>query len=141
MFGISRGQPEGYTRSAEIRAILDRYEDGDPDDEVIAWDGLTVDEAIRLSEHLPESFLNRNQNFSPTVREMIAPGRDYAGTRFFGYRVSPEREDERISFEGFYLPAEHAHHWVVEELEERLRPDESHRWSYQGERCHRFWWD
>jgi hypothetical protein len=143
------GQPRGFTRTPEIRAILDPYEERDRDGElkvpedgdIVAWEGLTVDGAIRLAELLPEWHSRQCQNMSPSVREMIQLGRDHPGTRFHGYRVPPEREDERISFEGFLLPVRGVPLNHITDLAEQLKPDEFCSWSCDGEPCYRFWWD
>lgn len=132
-----RREPQGFTRTPEVRAILDRYECRDESGGIVDFEGLTVDDAIRLLERLPGWQELERQNESPTFGEMVRLGMKYPGTLFFGYRVVPEREDERIQLEGFLLPKEFAHHWFVEEIEERLKPDESCSWGDHW----RFWWD
>ena len=136
----------GFTRRPEIRAILDRCEEWvDPGDEgteveFAEWSGLTLDDAIRVMELLPEWEMEMRQNQSPSIREMIRLGRTYPGITFHGYRIGPAREDERISFEGFTLPKDSVSHREAERLAEELRPDLDPDDLDQGDRWY-FWWD
>lgn len=58
-----------------------------------------------LAEILGEPFLNERQNVSPTVEEYLDFFEDWndGEVTFNGYLVSPEREDERVSLEGFTI--------------------------------------
>lgn len=137
---------KGFTRRPEVRAILDRHEQrADPrgegtDEEFVQFEGLTLDDAIRLMELLPESQMELRQNESPSIREMIRLGHTYPGITFHGYRIGPVREDERIQFEGFYLPKATVSHSEVERLAEELGPDLDADDLDQGEQWY-FWWD
>lgn len=134
----------GYTRDPAIRAILDRHEvlgGSDPEEgQIVHFDGLTFDDAIRLMEHLPAWHLKQRQNESPTIREMIQLGFRFAGITFHGYRVPPDRDDERISFEGFQIPKSETNPSEIEQLYRQLSPDLLLDQMDDGDTWN-FWWD
>ena len=66
------------------------------------FDLLSVDDASRLVKKgylLPEE----SQNNSPTVREFIEFARNHPDTEWYfeGYVISPERDDVRVTIDGF----------------------------------------
>lgn len=138
---------EEFTRTPEVRAILDKREPesthGFPNDGaggMIRFEELTAEEAKRLLDMLPAEQANTGQDHSPTFREMVALGERHPRIRFSGYRIVPERPDERISIDGFYLPAEDATPDVVAEIE-AYHPDELEWEGREGRTFLRAWWD
>ena len=104
--------PLGFTRRPEIRVILDKVEPktlegGVPNNvggAVRFW-GLTPNALKELLGLLPAEQADDSLEYSPTLREMVEVGRLYPNARFFGFRVVPENPGERITIEGFTLPA------------------------------------
>src|SRR5436305_591314 len=98
-------EESGFTRTPEVRAILDKYEERDDagavkeTGRVVHWAGLTLDEALRLIELLPVWQVDDRQNDAPSIGELLELGRGRPDIQYVGYRVVPERKDERIAFE------------------------------------------
>jgi hypothetical protein len=91
-------------------------------------------------ELLPEWQMEIDQNASPTIRQQLRLGRRYPGIRYHGYRVPPDREDERISFEGFRLPKAEVPQPEAERLYTSLKPDLELSEIDDGDYWY-FWWD
>jgi hypothetical protein len=99
----ARRSPQGFTQAPEIRAILRPHEDSAQGDRggIVRFDGLPGEDLRRLLPLLPDWQAQVAQNESPTLAEFAALGEQYPRLVFFGYRVLPERSDERITVEGF----------------------------------------
>ncbi len=138
--------PKGFTRSPEVRAILDELEpdfltDGVPNSVggAVCFFGLSVPDAKRLLELLPPEQGNDSLETSPTFRHMVELGDRFPTIRFVGYRTQPG-EGERITIEGFYLPQRDATPDVVAAIKE-LRPDQLEWDVHQGEKVVLVKWD
>jgi hypothetical protein len=140
--------PLGFTRKPEIRAILDRLESrtipgtpGHGSDGTSRFEGLAAQGARELLAHVTLENANfRLENTGPTLRELVALGERYPSILFFGYRVAPERPDERIVLEGFYIPKEEVKPGDIRSLNE-LMPDELGWVSRRRRKWLRVWWD
>lgn len=121
--------PKGFTRTSEVRAILDDLEpdfigDGVPNGigGSVYFSGLTAENAKRLVELLPPGQAGDSLEDSPTFSEMVALGDRLPRIQYFGYRIVPESEGECITIEGFSLPEEDATPNIVAEIKS-YKPD------------------
>jgi hypothetical protein len=132
--------PARFTRTAEVRAVLDPHENGGQacDRQVVWFDGLTLAEAQRLLALMPPEQARDRQNCAPSFAEMVALGARYPDMRFHGYRVDPSRSDERVTLEGFYIPVEFGEDVLAEV---RYLPDEWDEITIDGRPYFRAWWD
>lgn len=131
--------PEGFTRTSEVRAILDGLEPdflspGVPNGMggAVYFSGLSVAEAKRLLDLLPPAQADDALETSPTFREMVELGERLPSIRFIGYRTKPGY-GERITIEGFYLSQEDATPEVVAAVKE-YEPDEMECGIYEGQK-------
>jgi len=132
-------EPEGFTLKPEIREILSKYETIICYGGITQFDALPAREARKLLDLLPPEQRDDRQNLSPTFLQFVELGEKFPGVYFHGYRVSPERSDERITLEGFYAPKE-----VAEALrrECEYEPDEWEAIDHpQLGWVIRAWWD
>lgn len=79
-------------------------------------------------------------SFTDLVRRFVDLGRDFPEIRFYGYRIAPSRDDERITIEGFLYPSGEE----AEELCQRVGeiaslPDVWGREEFEGMMS--AWWD
>jgi len=118
---------KGFTQREEVQNILNKYEE----DELggcVHFEALPWKEAKKLLELLPDEQKNDKQNFSPTFQEFIQWAEEINGNIWFhGYRIVPEREDERITLTGFYFKGskeENEIHKKLKTLDEINQPDE-----------------
>jgi hypothetical protein len=94
----------GFTETPEVREIMSKYQTDKAYGGIVTFEGLTVNDAARLLELLPEFQKEDKQNDSPSFEEFVELGKDYPSMTFHGYRVTSERSDERITIEGFCCP-------------------------------------
>ena len=114
--------PEGFTRTPEVRAILDQYEDaGQAFGGMVRFRGVPVAEAARLLRLLPPAQQDDAQNFAPSFKELVTLLAEVPGATLHGYRITPERSDERITAEGFEMPVAGPGDPRIERMVERLR--------------------
>jgi hypothetical protein len=73
------------------------------------------------------------------IREFVELGRRHPGMTFHGYRVAPERDDERVTLEGFDIAREECSAGCEEELEE-LGADDFYWREVGGRQVLRGWW-
>ncbi len=151
--------PKGFTRTDEIRELLDPLEVPDWDEsldeaevvdldeldeeegwgaDIVRFDGLTVEAARRLLALMPPKQALMRQNFAPSFLEMAALGERCPGLLFHGYRVPACREDERVTIEGFYVPADCAAEVLAMLI---VMPDEWGEVEIEGQPYFRAWWD
>jgi hypothetical protein len=102
-------EPEGFTQRPEVLDILENripaQQYGYPNTgDLRHFGGLTVAQAKELLTLLPPAQADDQQNYSPSFKEFVELGEQYPEMTFHGYVVGPERSDERITIEGFYLP-------------------------------------
>lgn len=75
-----------------------------PVTDFVYWSGLTGVHAAAIEAALPTPALGDRQNFSPTLGRLLATAAKHSGEIvLFGYGVGPQRPDERITAEGFFL--------------------------------------
>jgi len=131
--------PKGFTAKPEIINILSRYETGLSYGGIAYFDCLPTREARQLLELLPPEQGEDRQNLAPSFAKLVELGEKFQEVYFHGYRVFPERSDERITLEGFYAHREVAEamlsecEWPPDEYEEIEHP--------RLGRIMRAWWD
>jgi hypothetical protein len=132
--------PAGFTRTAEVRAVLDPHECNglEGDRQVVRFDELTQAEAQRLLALMPPEQARDRQNLAPSFADMVALGARYPGMLYHGYRVDPSRADERVTLEGFHVPVEFGEDVLAEV---RYLPDEWDAVTVEGRPYFRAWWD
>jgi hypothetical protein len=92
---FERDAPKGYTDG------LLAYVGLTPSSESYRpFDGLTPANLERILERAPH-LADQTQNDSPTMAAFSDLGAKYPHIRFHGYVIGPERNDERISIEGW----------------------------------------
>jgi hypothetical protein len=98
---------------------------------------VTSSQLIEVSEVLPPENLEERQNFSPRVRDFVEVARAEPKAIFEVYVIPEEREDERLSVEGCWIPSDRQD--LVELLLSRARgrPDTFERVGNYV----RVWWD
>lgn len=100
----------GFTLRGRLGTLLNAYEGsiygytrlGD----LVPLDAIPVAALREIRDLLPEGNKADAQNESPTLSEFCAM--DVPGIHFHGYRVEPERDDERVTIEGFYCLPEYS---------------------------------
>lgn len=68
------------------------------------FDGLSAETLLALAEKLPEAQLGDCQNQGPTIRAFIDLALLYTEAKFIGYIITRERDDERFTIEGVWMP-------------------------------------
>ena len=129
---------KGFTTSPEIKELLGKYERGALGG-IARFDAIPASEAETLLQLLPESQREEKQNDAPSFATFVEWGKEFGKVWFHGYRVLPERSDERISIEGFYAPRH-----IAQELIQRCRykPDEYREIKHVTlGTVMRAWWD
>lgn len=139
--------PAGFTRTPSVRAILEPSEpaklgglanDGSIG-QIVYFEGLTSADIKRLLELLPpEQADDGPSEGGPSFSEMVALGERYGTLRFSGYRVLPERPDERIVVTGIDVPQ-----GLLDEILAGVDTpeDPSQRRYCDGQWWYRIWWD
>jgi hypothetical protein len=134
--------PAGWTQTPEMAALLAPYESHRSRGVVIlTFMPQEVIEQITRDCPFP-SHRERRTATSPTMQELRALGAQYPGMLFNGFRVVPERLDERIVLDAVYLPrfgislnAE-----KVGLLVHRLKPDDFEATTHETRKYFRFGW-
>ena len=94
----------GWTQNLEVRALLAPFIPANQWTSLTQFEELTAAALTDLLRVAPRWLKNERQNGSPTMGEFELLGRLYPGMTYFGYVVGPDRNDERVSIEGCYLP-------------------------------------
>lgn len=128
---------KGKSSLPEALEIMKEFEiPGDGFGGILNFEGMTPEAAAKLVE-LGAMDPEQEQNSSPSIAGFIELAKEYKGMTFFGYRVLPPRGDERISIEGFRVPAASVSRKQLLSIANNLAPDELD--EEDGEL--RAWWD
>lgn len=115
-YALTRPSPQGFTQAPEIASILNQYEEPPTRGGTIRFWRLPAADAARLLTLLPGWQGDDRQNLSPTLRQFVEAGHRCPQMSFTGYRVVPERSDERVTIDGFVVPALVLPHESVRDL-------------------------
>ncbi len=168
MTTVRKFGPRGFTRTPEVRAILDplehawRVADTDPDmpeelrqaiaqnllralewaeedsQDPVPFDGLAISDARRLLGLLPARQRLLRRQGAPSCIELVTLGERFPDLRLHGYRVPPACPDESIVLAGFDVPAEQASEVLAALVSLPSAWDEV---SHECQRCFRASWD
>jgi hypothetical protein len=117
---FERDAPKGYTDG-----LLRFLKLPLSDESYRRFGGLTPRSLAAILKAAPH-LAGQTQNDSPSMAEFADLGKRYPAMRFHGYIIGPERNDERISIEGWDAP-----NTLDICVAEGLTPDEatpSHTW-------------
>jgi hypothetical protein len=98
--------PRGFTTRGRLGKLLRQYESntyGLPPSalgDIIYLDAIPLKALREIWDLLPEANRGDSQNDSPSLLQFAAM--ETPGIHFHGYRVVPQRDDERVTIEGFY---------------------------------------
>ena len=135
-------ESKGFTDQPQVTEILSPY--CNTQGSLTHFDGLPAGKAADLMKLCPKAMEGDKQNDAPTFGKMVEVGLKFGRVWFHGYIVKAERDDERITIEGFYAPLDIAEAVKKEMVaEEGVRaPDE---WGEQDfadvGKVKRAWWD
>jgi hypothetical protein len=143
--------PAGFTTIPEVRALLAPYEpaamsDGRPNDGRgghFYIDLLPASNAEQLLQLLPKANVRDRHEGAPSFAQFVELGRRFPEVRFYGYRITPDRNDERITITGYYAPAGKSADQVHRQARRfaHSQPDEYHPVEIEGEALMFAWWD
>lgn len=128
---------KGKSSSPEAIKIMKKYEPRHSDGfgGIVNFQGMTPEDAMKLVA-MGAMDPAETQNASPSIHEFIQMSQKFPGMTFHGYRVYPDRNDERISIEGFNVPSQSVSRQALIELA-KLGPDELD----EQNGVLRAWWD
>lgn len=95
---------KGFTTKKTVNSLIEPYKRTTRKG-VAPIDGLDLATAAQLLAALPpEQADDRVSDAAPTFKEFIEFGDGIQGYKLIGLHVGPERDDERISVNGFTIP-------------------------------------
>lgn len=130
---------KGFTSKPEIQEILAPYLAKEVVGNMQKFDGLPAGKAADLLKLLPKAHEEDRQNNGPTWKRLVEVGLEFGQVWFYGYLVNDQRDDERVSIEGFYAPVAIA---MAVRKQLNCKPDEwtEIRWGDIGQ-VMKAWWD
>lgn len=135
-------ESKGFTDQPKVKEILGPY--CNTQGSLMHFDGVPAGKAADLLKLCPKAMIGDKQNDAPTFGKMIEVGLKFGRVWFHGYMIGADRDDERITLEGFYAPLDIAEAVKKEMLTEAgvRAPDE---WGEQDfadvGKVNRAWWD
>lgn len=125
----------GFTR--DLITVLKPYLDYDGGN-YLHYSDVPAKLILKISKKIPKENLEERQNASPSFKDFVEIAKKYPYVRFECYIITDERDDERISIEGIYIPQNDIK--VIKEIKKRqLSPVDENRYIGRGVR--RLWWD
>lgn len=97
-------EPEGFTDQVREALRFDQLLTGQVGRDCQRFDGLPAETLLALAEKLPKAQLEDRQNQGPTIQAFIDLALLYPEAKFIGYVITRERDDERFTIEGVWMP-------------------------------------
>jgi hypothetical protein len=128
--------PKGFTRPI-LELLAGRLERRDGG---VYTGVLASGELLRAAELLPPANLEDRQNCAPSLRDFLSVARAEPRALFEVYVVPDEREDERLTVEGVYVPSDRPD-LIGYLYRQGAQPDREEVVVVGGVVYHHMWWD
>jgi hypothetical protein len=126
---------KGFTK--KIIEQLGNKLERDPYDKTCLVGVITSQDLLSIVPLIPEENLDDRQNDSPALRDFIEVARKEPNALFDVYVVTEDREDERITVDGVYIPTDN----VIDFLYSQAKDMPTEEYITEDGKYRRMWWD
>lgn len=131
--------PKGFTTNPEVWRLVGSVSSDYGN--IRYFRAMPAADAKELLKLMPAAVADMHPNGAPSFRDFVAMTETVPGMYFHGYVVTEVREDERVTIEGFYVPASHKAIAIRLAKSYGSEPDEWNRRDLNDQPYWYAWWD